>query len=86
MVKKVPDLIDHFASRTKNLLSDRNHGVLLAATTLISDMVQIDPNCLNEFRNVSVPLESAEYISHCIDHEGCSSVGESTENASLKRL
>ncbi|KAL5492269.1 APL4 [Sanghuangporus weigelae] len=51
IVKKVPDLMDHFISRAKNLLTDRNHGNLLAATTLISEMVQIDPNCLNEFRS-----------------------------------
>ncbi|EJD07418.1 Adaptor protein complex AP-1 gamma subunit [Fomitiporia mediterranea MF3/22] len=55
VVKKVPDLIDHFVSKVKNLLTDRNHGNLLAATTLISEMVQLDPNCLNEFRN-AVPM------------------------------
>lgn len=53
VVKKVPDLMDHFVSRAKNLLTDRNHGNLLAATTLISEMVQVDQNCLNEFRSVS---------------------------------
>ncbi|THH05271.1 hypothetical protein EW145_g4924 [Phellinidium pouzarii] len=55
VVKKVPDLIDHFVSKAKNLLTDRNHGNLLAATTLISEMVQADPKCLSEFRN-AVPL------------------------------
>ena len=55
VVKKVPDLIDHFVNRAKNLLTDRNHGNLLAATTLIGEMVQIDPNCLAEFRN-AVPM------------------------------
>ncbi|KAH8116299.1 Adaptor protein complex AP-1 gamma subunit [Phellopilus nigrolimitatus] len=55
VVKKVPDLIDHFVGKAKNLLTDRNHGNLLAATTLIGDMVQMDPNCLSDFRN-AVPL------------------------------
>ncbi|PAV19970.1 Adaptor complex AP-1 gamma subunit [Pyrrhoderma noxium] len=55
VVKKVPDLIDHFISKAKNLLADRNHGNMLAATTLIAEMVKADQNCLNEFRS-AVPL------------------------------
>ncbi|KAF9219814.1 Adaptor protein complex AP-1 gamma subunit [Gyrodon lividus] len=55
VIKKVPDLTDHFISKAKNLLTDRNHGVLLAAITLATEMCQIDVNCLNEFRN-AVPL------------------------------
>ncbi|KAG0705586.1 adaptin N terminal region-domain-containing protein [Suillus ampliporus] len=55
VIKKVPDLTDHFISKAKNLLTDRNHGVLLAAITLTTEMCQIDENCLNEFRN-AVPL------------------------------
>ncbi|KAI0078671.1 Adaptor protein complex AP-1 gamma subunit [Panus rudis PR-1116 ss-1] len=55
VVKKVPDLADHFVAKAKNLLADRNHGVLLTAITLVTEMVQTDPACLNEFRN-AVPL------------------------------
>ncbi|KIK39327.1 hypothetical protein CY34DRAFT_808436 [Suillus luteus UH-Slu-Lm8-n1] len=55
VIKKVPDLTDHFISKAKNLLTDRNHGVLLTAITLTTEMCQIDENCLNEFRN-AVPL------------------------------
>lgn len=55
VVKKVPDLIDHFIAKAKNLLADRNHGNMLAATTLIAEMVKMDQNCLNEFRS-AVPL------------------------------
>ncbi|KAF8273156.1 adaptin N terminal region-domain-containing protein [Lactarius quietus] len=55
VIKKVPDLSDHFITKAKNLLADRNHGVLLTATTLVIDMVQADPGCLEEFRN-AVPL------------------------------
>ncbi|KAI0821603.1 gamma-adaptin [Irpex lacteus] len=55
VVKKVPDLSDHFISKAKNLLADRNHGVLLTAITLVTEMVQVDANCLEEFRN-AVPL------------------------------
>ncbi|KAI0792148.1 gamma-adaptin [Abortiporus biennis] len=55
VIKKVPDLADHFVNKSKNLLADRNHGVLLTAITLVIEMVQIDPACLEEFRN-AVPL------------------------------
>ena len=55
MVRKVPELADHFVAKAKNLLADRNHGVLLTAITLVTEMCEIDPNCLEEFRNVSVP-------------------------------
>lgn len=56
IIKKVPDLIDHFVSKAKSLLTDRNHGVLLASITLVSEMCQLDEGCLNEFRNVSLPI------------------------------
>ncbi|OCH96223.1 Adaptor protein complex AP-1 gamma subunit [Obba rivulosa] len=55
VVRKVPDLADHFIAKAKNLLADRNHGVLLTAITLVTEMCQIDPACLEEFRN-AVPL------------------------------
>ncbi|KAI0923769.1 clathrin associated protein complex large subunit, variant 2 [Taiwanofungus camphoratus] len=55
VVRKVPDLADHFVSKAKNLLADRNHGVLLTAITLVTEMCEIDSNCLAEFRN-AVPL------------------------------
>ncbi|KAF8475303.1 Adaptor protein complex AP-1 gamma subunit [Russula ochroleuca] len=55
VIKKVPDLTDHFITKAKNLLADRNHGVLLTAITLVVEMVQADPGCLEEFRN-AVPL------------------------------
>ncbi|KAF9071338.1 adaptin N terminal region-domain-containing protein [Rhodocollybia butyracea] len=55
VIKKVPDLTDHFTVKAKNLLTDRNHGVLLSAITLATEMVQADPTVLEEFRN-AVPL------------------------------
>ncbi|TCD63708.1 clathrin associated protein complex large subunit [Steccherinum ochraceum] len=55
VVKKVPDLADHFVTKAKNLLADRNHGVLLTAITLVIEMCQTDPAVLEEFRN-AVPL------------------------------
>ncbi|KAI0034451.1 adaptin N terminal region-domain-containing protein [Vararia minispora EC-137] len=55
VIKKVPELTDHFIAKAKNLLTDRNHGVLLTAITLVIDMVQAEPACLEEFRG-AVPL------------------------------
>ncbi|KZV71540.1 Adaptor protein complex AP-1 gamma subunit [Peniophora sp. CONT] len=55
VIKKVPELADHFVAKAKNLLTDRNHGVLLTAITLVIDMVQADPACMDEFRG-AVPL------------------------------
>ncbi|KIK60420.1 hypothetical protein GYMLUDRAFT_43730 [Collybiopsis luxurians FD-317 M1] len=55
VIKKVPDLADHFTVKAKNLLTDRNHGVLLSSITLVTEMVQIESAVLDEFRN-AVPL------------------------------
>ena len=52
VVRKVPELTDHFTTKAKNLLADRNHGVLLSSITLMIEMCQADGNILNEFRNV----------------------------------
>ncbi|KAF7294435.1 AP-1 complex subunit gamma [Mycena kentingensis (nom. inval.)] len=55
VIKKVPELADHFITKAKNLLSDRNHGVLLSTITLVAEMCQIDIVIRNEFRS-AVPL------------------------------
>jgi AP-1 complex subunit gamma-1 len=38
IIKKVPDLADHFLQAAQNLLNERNHGVLLTAVTLMEQM------------------------------------------------
>ena len=40
--RKVPDLQEHFVEKAKNLLSDRNHGVLLCGLTLVTSMCELD--------------------------------------------
>ncbi|PFH51905.1 hypothetical protein AMATHDRAFT_58122 [Amanita thiersii Skay4041] len=55
VIKKVPDLVDHFVSKAKNLLTDRNHGVLLSAITLVHEMCQLNNALLSDFRD-AVPL------------------------------
>ncbi|CAG8440588.1 11934_t:CDS:10 [Diversispora eburnea] len=50
IIRKVPELQENFLSRAKALLSDRNHGVLLTATTLIIEMCSINYETLQTFR------------------------------------
>lgn len=52
IIRKVPDLLDHFVSRSTSLLSDRNHGVLLCGVVLVTNMCAIDNDTLLGFRKV----------------------------------
>jgi AP-1 complex subunit gamma-1 len=45
--------MDHFTTKAKALLQDRNHGVLLAGITLVTEMCALDEGVCNEFRQVS---------------------------------
>lgn len=40
--RKVPDLYEHFLEKAKNLLSDRNHGVLLCGLTFAIDLCEAE--------------------------------------------
>jgi AP-1 complex subunit gamma-1 len=40
--RKVPDLQEHFIDKAANLLSDRNHGVLLCGLTLVKSLCEAD--------------------------------------------
>jgi len=40
--RKVPDLQEHFLDKSKLLLNDRNHGVLLSGLTLVISMCELD--------------------------------------------
>lgn len=40
--RKVPDLQEHFLEKAANLLSDRNHGVLLCGLTLITSLCEAE--------------------------------------------
>lgn len=60
IIRKVPDLLDHFVSRSTSLLSDRNHGVLLCGVTLVTDMCAMDEDTLNGFRKVRTRATRAQ--------------------------
>ena len=40
--RKVPDLQEHFLDKSKLLLNDKNHGVLLSGLTLVISMCEVD--------------------------------------------
>ncbi|KAG9119346.1 clathrin associated protein complex large subunit, partial [Ceratobasidium sp. 392] len=56
IVRRVPELLDHFIEGAKSLLTDRNHGVLLSGITLVSEMCQASESCLDEFRKATTLL------------------------------
>ncbi|WVQ99305.1 hypothetical protein IAU59_006437 [Kwoniella sp. CBS 9459] len=53
VIRRVPDLMDHFVNKAKSLLQDRNHGVLLAGVTLITEMCALDERVCDEFRKAT---------------------------------
>lgn len=56
IIRKVPDLQEHFVEKAKLLLQDRNHGVLLCGITLVTDICQHDPEMVGEFRSFTPQL------------------------------
>jgi len=50
IIRKVPDLQEHFLNKTKPLLQDRkNHGVLLCGLTLVTDLCLHDPELIPHY-------------------------------------
>lgn len=52
IIKKVPDLADHFLERGQHLLSERNHGVLMTGVTLLEQMCYDNPEITETLRKV----------------------------------
>ncbi|CAF5103333.1 unnamed protein product, partial [Rotaria magnacalcarata] len=55
IIRKVPEQFDVFQNSVRSLLSEKNHGVLLAAIILISEMCEQNQQALQIFRKVLVP-------------------------------
>ncbi|WFD25781.1 clathrin associated protein complex large subunit [Malassezia nana] len=56
IVRRVPDLVDHFRDRTLQLLSDKSHGVKLCALSLAIQICEMDSACVELFRRATTPL------------------------------
>ncbi|CAF1293654.1 unnamed protein product [Adineta steineri] len=52
IIRKVPEQFDVFQNSVRSLLSEKHHGVLLTATTLITEMCQQNTQALHVFRNL----------------------------------
>ncbi|KFM28799.1 AP-1 complex subunit gamma-2 [Auxenochlorella protothecoides] len=50
VLRKVPEMLEPFAEQAVALLSDRNHGVMLAGVTLMLEMCHADPAVVTLFR------------------------------------
>uniref|UniRef100_UPI00358F5711 AP-1 complex subunit gamma-1 n=1 Tax=Myxine glutinosa TaxID=7769 RepID=UPI00358F5711 len=52
IIRKVPELMEMFLPATRNLLGEKNHGVLHTAAVLITDMCERSPDTLSHFRKL----------------------------------
>jgi len=52
VIRKVPEAVENFVPRVKSLLTERNHGVLLTAVTLIVCMCETEPATIDVFRKL----------------------------------
>jgi len=52
--RKVPELLENFVSRTKALLNERNHGVLLTGVTLMIELSESDHANIDYYRKQQV--------------------------------
>lgn len=60
--RKVPDLQEHFLEKASNLLSDRNHGVLLCGLTLITSLCEAEDAEEGETGDESVIEKFREFV------------------------
>lgn len=56
LIRKAPELSEFFIPKIRGLLGDRNHGVLLTAVTLITELCEMDPQQIENFRRVAPSL------------------------------
>ena len=56
IVRKVPDLVEHFQPRAIQLLGDKSHGVQLCALSLAMEICDVNPPSIRAFRRATSSL------------------------------
>lgn len=54
IIRKEPEMIENFINLIPSLLNDKNHGVMLAAVSLVTEICNLSPDYTDKFRR-SVP-------------------------------
>ncbi|GMT27755.1 hypothetical protein PFISCL1PPCAC_19052 [Pristionchus fissidentatus] len=52
IIRKVPDLLEVFIPCTRALLNEKNHAVLIAVITLVTEMCEHSPDVLDHFKRL----------------------------------
>lgn len=52
IIRKVPELMEIFIPATRSLLTEKNHGVLMTAVVLITQMCEMSPDTLAHFKKL----------------------------------
>ncbi|XP_029720048.1 AP-1 complex subunit gamma-1 isoform X2 [Aedes albopictus] len=52
IIKRVPELMEIFLPATRSLLNEKNHGILIAGVTLITEMCEKSQDTLNHFKKI----------------------------------
>ncbi|GFY61810.1 hypothetical protein TNIN_260921 [Trichonephila inaurata madagascariensis] len=75
IIKKVPELMEMFIPATRSLLSEKNHGVLITAVVLITEMCEKSPDALHHFKklvsNLVRVLKNLIMAGYSPEHDVC---------------
>ncbi|XP_058453221.1 AP-1 complex subunit gamma-1 isoform X6 [Malaya genurostris] len=52
IIKRVPELMEIFLPATRSLLNEKNHGILIAGVTLITEMCEKSQDTLTHFKKI----------------------------------
>uniref|UniRef100_A0A8C9CIS2 AP-1 complex subunit gamma n=1 Tax=Phocoena sinus TaxID=42100 RepID=A0A8C9CIS2_PHOSS len=66
VIRKVPELMEMFLPATKNLLNEKNHGVLHTSVVLLTEMCERSPDMLAHFRKVGLVPQLVRILKNLI--------------------
>ncbi|KPP72386.1 hypothetical protein Z043_108617, partial [Scleropages formosus] len=69
VIRKVPELMEMFLPATKNLLSEKNHGVLHTSVVLLTEMCERSPDMLSHFRKLVRILKNLIMSGYSPEHD-----------------